>query len=175
MKEKFKSVSSLLVICLVMALLLAAVNYLTAPVIEEAERQKTFAALREVLPNGQDFEAVDLSAYTLPGTVTEVFAESTGGYVIKLNTSGYAKDMVILCGISADGRVAGSKLISSGETPSIGGVAAESFATEILGKDEASIDAVDTVAGATKTTAAYRNAVRDALAAVKILKGGAGA
>ena len=81
MKEQIKSVSSLLAICLCVALLLGAVNSLTAPIIAEAERQKTFASLREVLPNGQIFEAVDLASYTLPDTVAEVYADGRIEYL----------------------------------------------------------------------------------------------
>jgi len=50
--------------------------------------------------------------------------------------------------------------------------AAESFASLLPGRSLADIDGVDTVSGATKTTAAYRSAVRDALNTVVILGGG---
>ena len=73
--------------------------------------------------------------------------------------------MVLMCGVSAEGTLVGSKLVSSAETPAIGGAAAESFAAAVAGKDAAGVDGVDTVSGATKTTAAYRAAVKDALAA----------
>lgn len=171
MKEQVKSVSSLLIICLAVALLLSAVNYLTSPIIEEAERQKTFAALLEVLPGGRNFEDVDLAPYTLPATVTEAYSEDGGGYVIKLKTAGYSANMILLCGISADGVVTGAVCISSEETLGY----EKTYGASLVGRSEADIADVATVAGATKTTEGYRNAVRDALSAVKILKGGAGA
>ena len=77
-----------------------------------------------------------------------------------------------MCGIASDGTVVATKLIASAETPPIGGAAAESFAAAVAGKTVEDIDGVDTVAGATKTTAAYRAAVKDALNAAIILGGG---
>ncbi|MBQ9163053.1 MAG: FMN-binding protein [Clostridia bacterium] len=172
MKKSVKSVLVLVCICAAVSILLALANAVTAPIIAESEQKKANAALLEVLPDGGDFELVDISSYTLPSTVSEVYRASNGGYVIKLTTTGYASGMVMMCGISADGTVTGSKIISSAETPSIGGVAAESIASAVVGKDITSIDLVDTVAGATKTTAAYLAAVKDAMNTVVILGGG---
>jgi len=172
MKKLIKSIIVLVCICVTIAVLMAFTNYITAPIIEENDKSKSNAALLEVLPEGGSFELVDISTYTLPTSVAEVYRASNGGYVVKVNTTGYAPGMVLMCGISADGTVVGTKLVASGETPSIGGVAAEKFAPTIVGKSVADIDGVDTVAGATKTTAAYRAAVKDALNAVIILGGG---
>jgi Na+-translocating ferredoxin:NAD+ oxidoreductase RnfG subunit len=41
-----------------------------------------------------------------------------------------------------------------------------------VGKDAAGVDAVDTISGATKTTSAYKNAIKDALNTAVILGGG---
>jgi electron transport complex protein RnfG len=172
MKKSVKSIVVLLCICVTVAVLMAVTNYITAPIIAGNEQGKSNEALLEVLPEGGNFELVDISAYTLPESVAEVYKASNGGYVIKINTTGYAPGMVLMCGISADGAVVGTKLVSSGETPSIGGVAAEQFAPAVIGRTLEDIDGVDTVSGATKTTEAYRAAVRDALNAVVILGGG---
>lgn len=172
MKKSIKSIVVLLCICVVVAVLMAMTNYITAPIIETNEQSKSNEALLEVLPEGGSFEIVDITSYELPASVAEVYKASNGGYVVKVNTTGYAPGMVLMCGISADGAVVGTKLVASGETPSIGGVAAEKFAPTVVGKTAEDIDGVDTVAGATKTTAAYRAAVRDALNAAIILGGG---
>ena len=172
MKKSIKSVLVLVCICAAVALLMALTNFITAPIIKRNEDKNANAALLEVFPNGGSFETVDISSYTLPATVTQAYRAEKGGYVIQLSTTGYAPGMVLMCGVSADGKIVGTKLISSGETPSIGGAAAGSFAEAVLGKDLDSIDGVDTVAGATKTTTAYRSAVKDALNAAVILGGG---
>ncbi len=172
MKKALKSILVLVCICATVSVLLALTNSITAPIILENEQKNANAALLEVLPEGGSFESVDISAYVLPSTVSEVYRAENGGYAIKLSTTGYASGMVLMCGIAADGTVVGTKLIASAETPSIGGTAAESFAVSVAGKDLGGIDGVDTISGATKTTAAYRAAVKDALNAVVILGGG---
>jgi Na+-translocating ferredoxin:NAD+ oxidoreductase RnfG subunit len=172
MKKSIKSILVLICICAAVSVVLAATNYITAPIIEKNAQNSANSALLEVLPEGGGFTVVDLGGYELPSTVSEVYLAGNGGYVVKLNTTGYAAGMVLMCGVSPDGTVAGTKLIASGETPSIGGVAADTFAGTVVGKSVNDIDGVDTIAGATKTTAAYRNAVKDALNAVIILGGG---
>lgn len=172
MKNSIKSIVVLVLICAIVSVIMAITNYITYPIIEKNEQQRANSALLEVLPDGGNFEQLDLSSYTLPLTVSDVYLAENGGYAIKLTTTGYSTGMVIMCGISPDGKVVGTKLVSSSETPSIGGVAAEAYREKVIDKDISNIDGVDTVSGATKTTAAYRNAIKDALNSVVILSGG---
>lgn len=172
MKKSLKSILVLVCICAAVAVLMALTNSITEPIIKENEQKLANAALLEVLPEGGSFELVDISSYTLPSTVTEVYRAEKGGHVVKLTTTGYAPGMTIMVGVAPDGTVVNSKIISSAETPAIGGVAAESFAAAAVGKDLSNIDGVDTVSGATKTTAGYRAAIKDALNTVVILGGG---
>ena len=76
--------------------------------------------------------------------------------------------MVIMCGVSTDGVVTGAVCLSSNETLSKEKTYGENFAS----KDAAGVESVDTITGATKTTEAYKNAVKDALNSVIILGGG---
>lgn len=172
MKKSIRSILVLVCICAAVSVILALTNSVTAPIIKENEQKVAQAAMLEVHPDGGSFELVDTAAYTLPSTVNEVYRASNGGYVVKLTTKGYSTGMVIMCGVSADGRIVGSKLIASSETPAIGGAAAESFAVSANGKDVSEIDTVDTVSGATMTTAAYRAALKDVLNTAIILGGG---
>jgi Na+-translocating ferredoxin:NAD+ oxidoreductase RnfG subunit len=48
----------------------------------------------------------------------------------------------------------------------------KTFGESFVGKDAAGVDAVDTISGATKTTSAYKNAIKDALNTAIILGGG---
>lgn len=172
MKKSIENIVVLVCICAVVSVLLAVTNAVTAPFIAENEAKKANAALLEVMPDGKSFELLDISSYKLPATVSEAYKSENGGYVIKLNTTGYASGMVLMCGVSADGKVTGAKLISSNETPAIGGEAANTMAQNVVGKDDTTIDGVDTIGGATKTTAAYRAAVKDAINSAIILGGG---
>ena len=172
MKKSIKSIAVLVSICAVVAVLMAITNDITAPIISDNANKNANAALAEVMPDGGTFELYDISSLTLPATVTDVYAASNGGYVIKMSTSGYASGRVIMCGVSEDGKVTGAKLVSSQETPSIGGAAADTYSSLVVGKDLGNIDSVDTISGATKTTAAYRAAIKDALNAFVVLGGG---
>ena len=169
MKKNIKNLCIFICICTVITLLLATTNYFTAPIIEQNQNASANKALLEVMPNGKSFETVDISKLTLPSTVTEAYKETSGqGYVIKLVTSGYGSDMVIMCGVSTDGVVTGAVCLSSNETLSKEKTYGENFAS----KDAAGVESVDTITGATKTTEAYKNAVKDALNSVIILGGG---
>ncbi len=168
MKKSLKSIVVLVSICAVMAILLALTNSLTAPIIAQNQNAAANEALLVVMPHGQGFEKVEFDAAALPATVTEVYKEKNGGYVFTLTTVGYGSGLVIMCGINADGTVSGVVCLGSSETLGY----EKTFGENFTGKDAAGVDAVDTISGATKTTAAFKNAVKDALNAVIILGGG---
>ncbi len=168
MKQYIKSIGALTVICVVVAVLLAATNFITAPIIEKNEAAAANEALLVVMPNGEEFTAVDLTKYTLPESITEAYSEKNGGYVFKMTVSGYQAGMVIMCGIDKDGVVTGAVCLSSAETLGY----QETYGTNLTGVNIDTVDSVDTVAGATRTTQGYKNAVKDALNAFVILQGG---
>lgn len=168
MKKSVFSTLVLVCICAVMAVLLALTNAITAPIIKKNQDAAANAALLEVMPDGEGFEKVEFDAAKLPKTVTEVYREKNGGYVITLTTTGYGSGLVIMCGVKADGTVSGAVCLGSTET--LGHE--KTFGTNFVGKDAVGVSAVDTISGATKTTAAYKNAITDALNAAIILGGG---
>ena len=169
MIKNIKNIAVLVCICVVITLLLAVTNSVTAPIIEKNQNASANAALLEVMPSGKGFEKVDISGYTLPSTVTDVNKETSGlGYVIQLVTSGYGSDMVIMCGVTSDGVVTGAVCLSSNETLGKEKTYGENFAE----KDANAVDSVEIIAGATRTTEAYKNAVKDAIKSVVILGGG---
>ncbi len=168
MKRSVTSTLVLVAICAVMAILLALTNSITAPIIQKNQDAAANEALLEVMPNGEGFEKVDISAYELPATVTEVYREKSGGYVVRMTTSGYGSGMVIMCGVSADGTVTGTVCLASTETLGY----EKTYGADFVGKNAEGVEAVDTISGATKTTAAYKNAVKDALNTAIILGGG---
>lgn len=168
MREHIKSVVALTVITAVVAVLLAMTNFITEPIIAENQAAAANAALLEVMPNGEGFEAIDISAYELPASVTGAYKEANGGYVLQTEVTGYSSGMVIVCGVDASGTVTGATCLSSGETLGY----EKTFGANLVGKTSADVDAVDTVGGATKTTAAYKTAVKDSLNAAIILGGG---
>ena len=169
MKKQLKSVIVLLCICSIIAVLLALTNSFTAPIIEESKKAAANEALLVVMPEGKGFSEVDLSAYTLPATVVKAYKEANGrGYVFELETTGYGSGFRIMCGVSAEGIVTGAVCLSSNET--LGHE--KTYGDNFKGKDADAVSKVDTISSATKTTAAYRQAVTDALNSAIILGGG---
>jgi electron transport complex protein RnfG len=168
MKKAIKSTVVLVAICAVMAILLAVTNALTAPIIAENQNAAANQALLQVMPNGEGFESVEFDAEKLPKTIKEVFKEKNGGYVFNMETTGYGAGLLIMCGVNADGTVSGVVCLGSSETLGY----EKTFGANFAGKDAAGVDAVDTISGATKTTGAFKSAVKDALNAAIILGGG---
>lgn len=168
MIKNLKSVIALTLICTVTSILLALTNSLTAPIIAKQEADAVNEALSVVLPDGKGFEAVDLSSFELPKTITEAYKEENGGYVFKMTTTGYGSNFVILCGIDKDSVVKGAACISSNETLGVEQTYGENF----VDKNLEAVSGVDTISNATKTTAAYKGAIVDALNAFTILSGG---
>ena len=78
-----------------------------------------------------------------------------------------------MCGVDKNGLVTGAACMSSGETLGY----EKTYGNNLVKRTLNSIDSVDTVASATKTTSGYKNAVKDALNAASVLnksvKGGA--
>ena len=168
MKKSILNLFVFVCICTVITLLLAVTNSITAPIIEKNQNAAANEALLVVMPNGAGFETISMEEYTLPETVTEAYKETTGqGYVIKLVTSGYGSNMVIMCGVDANNVVTGAVCLSSNET--LG--KEKTYGDNFKDKDAAGVDATDTIGGATMTTGAYKGVIKDALTAALVLGG----
>lgn len=168
MNKYIKCILSLTLICAVMAVMLAAANYITAPVIAKNEAAAANEALLVVMPGGEEFTLVDITEMGLAETVQEVYTEKNGGTVVKLTTTGFNPNMTLMVGVNADGTVSGATCLSSEETLGY----EKTYGESVIGTAIDTIDSVDTVSGATKTTLAYRSAVRDALNAAIVAGGG---
>ena len=168
MKNYIRSIISLTVIFAVVVVALAATNTITAPIIEKNAGAAANEALLVVMPDGGEFTAADLTQYTLPESVLEAFTASNGGAVVKLTATGYGPDMIIMCGVDADGNVTGTVCLSSNETLGV----EKTYGDTLKGATIDTIDGIATVSGATMTTGAYKNAVKDAINTATILGGG---
>ncbi len=168
MTKSFKSIIVLTVACLIMAFALGAVNLLTEDTIAQNETERANLAKRQVRPGAEEFKAVNIEKYEFPETVEEFYTDDIGGFVAVLLTSGYQSGLKIMCGIDSEEKVTGAVCLASNET--LG--KEKAYGSNLLGKNLTDIDTVDTVGGATMTTAAYRGAVKDALGAVSIYLGG---
>ena len=162
MKSNIKSIIILPLICLVVAALLATVNFITAPVIEKNATLAAQESLRVVLPDSGEFKEIELSE-NAPETVTGLFSEVNGkGYAITLETSSsYSKSpMTFTVGINAEGKITGIEITNYSETKDFG-----KYPEDYIGKDS-SLEGVDLFAGVTYSSKAFKEAVADAFAAL---------
>ena len=163
---------TLLVITAVVAVILAAVNKVTAPIIAQQKAEKTQQAIQAVLPGGG--ERVEFTDDT--GTVSRVYS-SEAGYAVEVSPMGFGGAITMMVGVSAEGKVLGISIVSHTETASLGAVAAagtaagQSFRDSFMGLSgtvSVSKDGgeADTITGATITSRAVAEGVNAALACV---------
>ncbi len=125
-KFVLKVAGTLTAIALVVAALLGVVNSVTHERIEEFNFAATREALAKVTPEGSDYEALDLSAEAVAaaseqgGTLTEMYAVSTGGYACKVVASGSQGNIEMIVGVDADGAISGISVVENAETKGIG-------------------------------------------------------
>ena len=174
MKKHLKSILTLFAICAIVSIALAVCFEITNPIILERQQAAASGALLELMPEGGTFEQIDASSYSLPATIKEVHKASNGGYVFQVEFAGFNPGNVAMIGVSADGKVTGTKVITNVESSGYGAdhLPALDGKGHYNGADATTIDSVDTVSGCTVSTKAYRAVVKDALNAALILGGG---
>lgn len=170
--SSLKSIIVLVAICLFIAVAMAAVNMVTAPKIAEANEKAEQDALAAVLPENGGFEQVELDG--LPESVSAVYRDLDGeGYVVMLSVKGYdsSKPMSAAVGFTGEGNITECKIISAqGETSGIGSkVTLPEFLSQFGGKDE-KMEGVDAISGATISSSAFIDAVKDSFTAVTLAK-----
>ena len=167
-----KSIIVLVSICLFIAVAMAAVNMITAPKIAEANDKAQAEALAAVVPENAGFEQIELD--NLPESVVAVYRDLDGeGYVAMLSVKGYdsSKPMSVAVGFTGEGNITECKVISAqGETSGIGSkVTLPEFLYRFEGKDQ-KLDGVDAISGATISSSALINAVRESFTAIEMAK-----
>lgn len=169
----------LFAITAVAALILAKVNDVTKPIIEEQEIEKMQAAMAEVLPEADVFEEVPLEL-SEESTLTKIY-KTDAGYVVFAAPKGYGGEITMAIGIDAEFKVAGLSIISAEhETAGLGANCKnKEWQSQFIGKTEdiqvvkngAKDNQIDAISSATITSKAVTKAVNEALKAAKILGG----
>ena len=181
MKQILRLVLTLFLICALVAAALAGVNSITKDRIASIAEEKNQAAMRQVLPDGKNLQAITFNDES--GIVKEVYAPdgeiASGQFAVKVTPSGFGGEMVLMVGIE-DNKVSGISVVSHAETPSLGAVAASdnskgtAFRQQFVGmsgtlavnKDGGQVDAITS---ATITSRAVTDGVNAALACVQAL------
>ena len=165
-------IAVLTAICLITSLLLAAINFVTKPIIDATEQAIAEAARAEVLPAADGFTKLDAE---LPegSFVTEVYRANNGaGYVFMITCNGYGgkNTMNLICGVDSEGRIVETKTLSHKETAGLGSkVTEDEFKGQFVGKD--GLDGIDTISGATFSSNYYIDGIRSALEAYGAIAG----
>ena len=177
-KKNIMPVAVLTVICIVVAILLAVVNYFAAPEIKKNADRKVNESLYAVLDEADGFYEVKLDDYTSkPATVKSAYKDKGGnGYVIVLETStSYTSGakMSVTVGIGTDGVIKGAKITQYSETKDFG---KETYPKTFVGLTSDDIDTSNSellVSGVTYSSKAFKAAVKDALGFAAVLGGAA--
>lgn len=169
---------TLFLITAVVAALLAGVNSITKPLIQQRQADKLQKAIAAVLPDA----AVEKTLTEFPdetGTVKTVYVTDLG-CAIEVAPAGFNGAITMMVGVDHSGAVTGLSIVSHTETPGLGASAAaqnakgESFRGQFLGADGALAvtkdgGTVDALTGATITSRAVTSGVNAALACAAAL------
>lgn len=162
----------LVAICVFISAAMAAINLITAPKIDDAQRQKEEEALSIVVPDNQGFTKQEIS--DLPESVVALYSDNGSSAVaVMLSIKGYdsSNPMSVAVGFDEDGKIIKTSVIScNGETKGIGSkVSDESFLSRFSGLSD--VSSVDTISGATISSSAFKAAMEDACRVVEQYRG----
>lgn len=164
-----KPVIVLFAICLVVSVLLAYTNSITAPIIEENDRIAAEATRSAVLEGSKSFTLIDCDTEALG--IESAYREDSGlGYVITAGYKGYGGVVTVTVGLNPEGQVVGLSADVSTETSGVGSKAGqEDYLAQYKGL-QGSAQGADTISGATYSSTAVKNGVNAALAAYDKIK-----
>lgn len=123
MKKSLKTALTLFLICAFFTLLLAIVNAVTLPKINENRTKALYSGLNEIVSDGEIDstkgeikvnESVVSSYYCVNSNSTLI------GYVLSLNANGYGGSFSLIAYYDLSGKVKGVKMLENSETPGIG-------------------------------------------------------
>lgn len=188
LKSTFKNMFlSLSIICLVVAVLLAQVNKMTAKPIAEAKELKLQHAIREVVPEFDNNPAAE--AYKIPdgqGDSLTIYPAKKGDEVVgfavnSFSNNGFGGNIQIMVGFDMENKIVNYSVLQHAETPGLGSKMVTWFKDlskpnqSVIGRDlsqgnlTVSKDGgnVDAITASTITSRAFLEAVNRAYAAYK--------
>lgn len=158
--------------CLFCSGVLGGAYVLTKEPIEKAQAQKTNKAIAQVLPHFTDVKYNEEEHY-----YTATDGDNLVGYAIESTTVGFGGPLSLIVGVTPDGVVYNTSVLSHAETPGLGAKCTSDakFMDQWKGfnpsikklsvkKDGGDVDAIT---ASTITSRAYTEAVKNAVAAVK--------
>lgn len=169
-KDNLKSIIVLSSICLVVAILMAAVNFITDPVIKENDEKKVQDSLKAVMPEADGFTEIELPAEA-PKTVKSVYRDNNNtGYAVAVSTeSSYSSNsMTFTVAVGADGKIIDVLLTGYSETKDFG---KDTYPKTYIGADGDTVGAIDLKSGVTYSSTAFRDAMADVFTTLEMIGG----
>ncbi len=148
--------------------ILAGVNSITAPIINERAISTVKATLKEFYPSATEFAELKFEDST--GLIVNVYEAKGAGYAYNVKVQGYKDVITFIVAIADDAKITGFKVTYINDTPGIGmRVKDVEFSGGVTGKK--STDAIATLSGATISSAAAVSGINAAKAHFNKLKG----
>ena len=155
----------LTIICVVIALLLSAVNAVTAGRIKENSEKAKSEAIEKIFPEADSFITADSKHYTDCVNDAGSVLDKDGnliGYYADVAPIGFKGSIALIVGCDTEGKILKAFCLSTAETPAVGTKATEENyldSYKALTADEA--EKVDTITGATISSKAVRHGIYD--------------
>ncbi len=173
----------LTLVCLFCSAVLAAVYAVTKDPIDRTNANILKESIGAVLPEGGELS--EAKPLEVGGQPSEYYVSTSSGapvaYAIKSSTVGFGGPLVLMVGITADGKVYNTSVLAHSETPGLGAKCTtdEHFMAQFKGfdpsvkmltvkKDGGDVDAIT---ASTITSRAYSSAIRNAVEAFRQIKG----
>lgn len=179
-----KPVLVLFCIAAVVAVVLAVVNSVTAPVIEENDRIAAEQKRKDALSTADSFMEVELSRFSEVEGITGFYVGKNAsnepvGFVVTASFQGYGGQVVSTVGIGNDCKVLSVISDVSTETSGVGSKCGHpDFLARFKGlsyENPAAAGSVDGISGASRTSNAVKKGVQAALEAIKVYTRNGGA
>ena len=185
----FKRASLLALVCVVSALILSLVYHLTADTIEKVKYEEILNIKKGLVPEATRFDGLMTLEGRWPAEGRysqermrydnlETCYDPNGrevGKIVYVIAKGHDGDIRLMAGVSSNGEVTGLKVVSSNETPGLGSKITEpAFINQFIGKNyytlalkqDNSRGGIDGIAGATLSSRAVVDAVREGVSTV---------
>lgn len=119
MNKDLRLIITLALIAALATGLLAVINDITAPIIEEGARQRLVEALGRII-DADNFEEIIVEEQDL--TYHEAYKDGElVGYVLRIEAKGYgSQPIIMLVGLDTDVKITGLEILSHSETPGLG-------------------------------------------------------
>ena len=166
LSNKAYPVIFLAVIVIISVSLLLLISSITSPVLEVRKAEETKSTLEVIFP--------EMGSYEIEDEIYVIYRDGEKeGYAFRATGNGYSGEIDILVGLDTNFKIKGISILSQTETPGLGArITEDSFTGQFKGMDLSEValkpegGGVDAITGATISSGAVVDAIRDKMAEV---------